>query len=190
MGAEPAERALDLLVIGPAPPLPATDLAARLSRQVAAPCHAETAVEVSDLARVPGRDQVDADRLLERLEAWPASPGAVLVGLTSLDMAIPIFTFVFGRARAGGRALVVSTARLDPRFYGLPPDPERAAWRTVAEVIHELGHVAGLRHCQEPFCLMRFAGSVEHVDERGSSFCPRCASALPRWMGSHGKGAQ
>jgi len=185
MGPEGAGPSLLLLALGPGPPLPIPDLAARMSRRVAAPCSAEGPLDLGDLRRVPGRDQVDADRFLERIEEWPAAPGVVLVGLTALDIAIPIFTFVFGRARAGGRALLVSVARLDPRFYGLPEDPGLAERRTVDEVLHELGHVAGLRHCDDAFCLMRFAGSVEQVDARGSSFCPRCEARLPRWMAGH-----
>jgi archaemetzincin len=182
MGLEGPGRSLQLLVVGPGPPLPSGKLAARLSRRLAIACAARAVEEPADLARLPGRDQVDADRLLERIEAWPAAPGAVLVAVTSLDLAIPIFTFVFGRARAGGRAALVSCARLDPLFYGLPPDPELAAGRTVLEVLHELGHVAGLRHCDAALCLMRFAGSVEQVDARGGDFCSRCGSGLPRWM--------
>jgi archaemetzincin len=182
MGPDGSPASLRLLVIGPAPPLPVPDLAAKLSRRVALPCRAGTRVEDLDLATVSGRDQVDADRLLERIHAWPAEPGTVLVGLTALDVAIPTFTFVFGRARLGGRAALVSTARLDPRFYGLPWDAELAARRATDEVIHELGHAAGLRHCNDAFCLMRFAGSVDQVDARGSTFCPGCAGRLPYWL--------
>lgn len=187
MGPDHPPDSLRLLVIGPGPPLPVPDLAARLSRRVALPCHAGAPVEGLDLATLPGRGQVDADRLLARIHAWPAEPGAVLVGLTALDVAIPIFTFVFGRARLGGRAALVSTARLDPRFYGLPSDPLLAARRTTDEVIHELGHVAGLRHCDDALCLMRFAGSVDQVDARGSAFCPGCERRLPAWLETAGR---
>ena len=48
----------------------------------------------------------------------------MIVGVTSLDVGLPIFTFVFGRARQGGSAAVVSLARLEPAFYGLAPDAE------------------------------------------------------------------
>jgi archaemetzincin len=189
MGREDLAPSLLLLALGPAPSLPLAELAARLSRRVAVPCRAQGPIDLGELVRLPGRDQVDADRLLERVEAWPAPPGVVKVGLTGLDIAIPIFTFVFGRARDGGRGCLVSAARLDPRFYGLPEDAALTERRTVDEVLHELGHVAGLPHCREAFCLMRFAGSVEQVDARGSELCRGCsdrfASRLPgeavRW---------
>ena len=50
-----------------------------------------------------------------------------------------VFTFVFGLARQGGRACVVSLARTDPSFYGLPPDPDLRDERAVAEILHEIG---------------------------------------------------
>jgi archaemetzincin len=132
-------------------------------------------------ARLPDREQLDADALLRNLEAR-APADVVLVGVTPFDVGVPIFTFVFGRARQGGSAAVVSLARLDPSFYGLPADPEKATRRAVDEILHELGHVAGLRHCEDSSCLMRFVASVDQIDVRGSAFCTPCAARLPHWL--------
>lgn len=107
---------------------------------------------------------------------------AISIGLTSIDVATPIFTYVFGLARQRGRTALVSTARLDPTFYGLPADEDLCAQRTVLEILHEIGHVVGLAHCPIPPCLMNFAGTVEKVDIRGATFCPSCAAQLPRWI--------
>jgi archaemetzincin len=166
-------------------PLPRADaIAARLSRRVSAACRVvEAALAQGPL--VPGRDQVDADAVLASLEA-PAADGAVRLGVTAQDLAIPIFTFVFGRARSGGDAALVSLARLDPGFYGLPADEDALLARAVLEALHELGHVAGLAHCDERECLMRFAGSVEKADLRGSEFCEGCAARLPAWLRGRG----
>jgi len=172
-------EAVRLVGFGPPPPLSLQDLAARVSRRVAVACRFEPFSDAEELPLIPGRDQVCADRLLARLEGEPIEPGAVRVGLVGVDIAIPIFTFVFGRARSGGHAAIVSTARLDPRFYGLPGNAALMARRTVDEILHELGHIAGLQHCVLPDCLMHFAGTVEQVDVRGSEFCPRCAAHLP-----------
>ena len=184
MGASPLPRpieALRLVPIGPLSPLRAEDLAARLSRRVSIPCHIDAAVPETGATRLPDRDQLDADALLRDLEAR-VSDDAIFLGMTPLDIGIPIFTFVFGRARQGGRAAVVSLARLEPGFYGLPPDPEKTARRAVNEMLHELGHVASLRHCENAACLMRFAASVDRVDVRGPTFCEACAARLPRWL--------
>jgi archaemetzincin len=148
---------------------------------VSIPCHIDAAVPETAASRLPERDQLDADALLRELEAL-APDDAVLLGLTPLDLGIPIFTFVFGRARQGGKAALVSLARLEPGFYGLAADPEKAARRAVNEMLHELGHVASLRHCENAACLMSFAASVDRVDVRGSAFCESCAARLPRWL--------
>lgn len=170
---------LRLLSLDPLAPGFADALAAALSRRVSCPVVASALdLEPPYLA---DRPQLDADRLLAGLEQQ-AEPRTVVVGMTARDLAVPIFTYVFGRARAAGQAAVVSTARLEPAFYGLPPDPELTLRRGLSEVLHELGHLAGLRHCQDAACLMRFAGSVEKVDVRGADFCRRCAARLPPWI--------
>jgi archaemetzincin len=156
-------------------------IAERLSLRLSAGCRVLDA-ESAPPPRLAERDQVDADALLAALEARPSTGAVVLVGLTALDIALPIFTFVFGRARQGARAVLVSLARLDPAFYGLPADPELLARRATDEILHELGHAAQLAHCPDASCLMSFAGSVERVDVRGGSFCARCLRHVPRWL--------
>ncbi len=41
---------------------------------------------------------------------------------TTVDIYIPIFTFVFGLARLGGNVGIISTHRLNNIYYGLPED--------------------------------------------------------------------
>lgn len=174
-------EAVRLVPVGPLPRISLEDLVARLSRRVRVPCRVDGAVTINPTL-LPGREQGDADALLARLEAEPAAPREVTVAIVALDLAIPIFTFVFGRARQGGHAALVSLARLDPAFYGLPEDRELLTHRTLVEVVHELGHVASLVHCQDAACIMAFAGSVERVDVRGTDFCATCAAQLPPWI--------
>lgn len=176
----PAE-AVDLLPVGTLAPQTLETLAARLSRRVELACHVLPPGELPT-RRIPDRDQLNATALLEALEARVSGDSRLLVGVTGEDIAIPVFTFVFGLARSGGRACVVSLARADPAFYGLLPDPDLQLDRTVAEILHELGHLALLEHCPDRSCLMSFAGSVERVDARGSRFCSACADRLPPWL--------
>ncbi len=154
-------------------------LVAHTSAHVSASCRLLEPPSDLALEIVPGRDQLDADRLLAALERLAGEDGGPLVGIAGRDLAIPIFTFVFGRARLGGRAALVSLERLRPEFHGAPPDPALTTRRVIAEILHELGHVAGLAHCPDAGCLMYFASSVERIDLRGLSFCASCAAALP-----------
>jgi archaemetzincin len=155
------------------------EILAHLSSRTGLACRPIEVAPLSPLLTVPGRSQVDADRLLARLEEEARARGSVpLVGVTGRDIGLPLFTFVFGRARVGGEAALVSTARLRPEHYGLPADGGLAARRASGEILHELGHLAGRVHCDEPDCVMRFAASVEAADLRGDRFCSRCAQGL------------
>jgi archaemetzincin len=154
------------------------DVVARASRRLAVPVRLHLAPWDVGARRLNGREQFDADVLLASLEA-DAAPGIVRVGLSALDFGLALFTFVFGRARRNGHSAIVSLARLSPERYGLPPDATLAASRAVAEVLHELGHVAGLAHCTDLRCIMYFATNVETIDLRGTGFCAACAAALP-----------
>jgi archaemetzincin len=167
--------------VGPVAPAEAQGVAQRLSRRITLPVHLLDPLPGVEPTYLKDREQVDADLLLVALEGR-VEPGAILVGLTGLDIAIPIFTFVFGRARQLGRALVVSSARLDPAFYGLPGNSDQRDRRTVLEILHELGHLGGLPHCTDASCLMSFAGTVEKVEVRGAAFCQTCHASLPAWL--------
>jgi archaemetzincin len=160
--------------------LPHATLAELISRHVALACVSSRTVP-PPLPELPGRDQWDARALLDWLASTRA-PHELLLGLTGRDLGLPIFSHVFGLAQQGGAVAVVSVARLDPTFEGWPADPRLWLRRALAEMLHELGHVAGLAHCPEPACLMRFAGTVGKVDARGEVFCAACAARLPIWL--------
>lgn len=177
--APPRIETVRFLADGDVPRVLAQDVVARVSRRLVVPCRLDNNRWAHAPARLPGREQVDADALLGELEAG-AVPGTILVGLTGLDVGISIFTFVFGRATVGGTAAVVSLARLAPERYGLRADHDLFARRAAMEVLHELGHVGGLGHCDDFNCIMHFAPSVESIDVRGPRFCPGCLSSLPR----------
>ena len=83
-------------------------------------------------------------------------------------------TFVFGEAQLDGNCAVVSTARLEEEFYGLPSREELFRERLVKEAVHELGHTFGLRHCADWRCVMTSSHAVERLDVKGAEFCSAC----------------
>jgi archaemetzincin len=97
-----------------------------------------------------------------------------VLGVTELDLFIPILTFVFGEAEVSGGSAVVSYHRLHQEFYGFPVDERLLVERTVKEAIHEIGHVLGLPHCDDYTCVMAASHSVEYLDLKGRELCAHC----------------
>jgi archaemetzincin len=124
----------------------------------------------------PERDQFHSSEMLERLHDYVQPRTWRLLGITPVDLYIPILTFVFGEAELGGTCSVVSYHRLRQEFYGLPQDAPLLARRLLTECIHELGHTLELTHCQDYRCVMASSHAVEWIDLKEWTFCPDCAS--------------
>ncbi|HET8644441.1 MAG TPA: archaemetzincin family Zn-dependent metalloprotease [Vicinamibacteria bacterium] len=108
-------------------------------------------------------------------------PGcARVLGVTGVDLFIPVLTYVFGEAQLGGRAAVVSLHRLANERYGLPPSPPLLRRRLNKEAVHELGHTYGLVHCHATRCVMGSSTYVEEIDLKSDRFCDRCLTEVRR----------
>lgn len=160
------------------PPARALDLLARaLPRVFHVPCLATGGLMDAGAAFDATRGQYYSTEILKRL--MPLSKdGARVLGVTGLDLFVPVLTFVFGEAQLEGRCALVSFHRLREEFYGLPARDELLAERLVKEAVHELGHTFGLRHCPDWQCAMASSHGVELLDVKGAEFCPACARVV------------
>ncbi len=130
----------------------------------------------------PERQQYHSTEILSRMQEFffdaPDAPCNKLLGVTSVDLYIPVLTFVFGEAQMGDGCAVVSTHRLRQEFYGLPSDHAVLQQRLLKEGVHELGHMLDLSHCEDYRCVMAPSHAVEWIDIKGSSFCGACRTRL------------
>jgi archaemetzincin len=124
------------------------------------------------------RLQYHSSEILGAMQPYVSSRTWRILGITQLDLYIPILTFVFGEAQLGGRSALVSYHRLQQEFYGLPPDLDLLANRLLVETVHELGHTLRLTHCHDYQCAMAPSHAVEWIDIKDSGFCEGCLARV------------
>jgi len=180
-------NALHLLRVtaaGTGPPAGATvppglleELAAALGHSFRVPCRVRAEPLDAGFAFDAARGQFHSTAILQGMAAL-AEPGVRLLGVTSLDLYVPVLTFVFGEAQLEGRCALVSLHRLREEFYGLPASNDLLHERLTKEAVHELGHTFGLRHCHDWRCVMASAHGVERLDVKTADFCSACRAAV------------
>lgn len=126
------------------------------------------------------RGQYNSTVLLRLLLDDPQGGAGRVLGVTSVDLFVPVLTYVFGEAQLQGRAAAVSIHRLRPEAYGLPSDDALLYRRFETEAVHELGHTYGLLHCTNPTCVMRASTYAEDIDMKSPSFCRACLDVVRR----------
>ena len=98
-----------------------------------------------------------------------------LLGITYHDLYVPGMNFVFGEAKLPGKVGVISTYRLRPQSVG---DAYLFHERAAKEAIHEIGHMAGLKHCTKASCVMHFSQGISDTDLKSLNLCELCQSQL------------
>ena len=126
----------------------------------------------------PVRRQYNGTKLIKQVDSSFSSDSYKTLGLFSIDLFIPILTYIFGQAFLNGRTGIASLYRLSNERYGMNTDDKFILDRFIKEVIHELGHTFGLVHCHIQTCVMRSSTYVEDIDQKSSNLCPKCRSDI------------
>lgn len=152
-------------------------LAASLVRIFRTPCR--ILPEPFDIAFAldRARNQYHSTAILQRMER-AADLDARVLGVATSDLFVPVLTFVFGEAQLDGTCAVVSSARLNDEYYGLPPNDSLMRERLLKESAHEIGHTFGLRHCADWRCVMTSSHAVERLDVKTTEFCRSCRKPI------------
>jgi len=137
--------------------------------------------EVTHIEKLPKslfnqfRNQYRSDELLNFLEKHYENR---VLGVTTEDLYTEGLNFIFGQAKMRGKVAIISICRLDPKFFRQPEDEELYEKRIVKEVIHEVGHMLGLGHCNKRPCVMSFSNTVGEVDKKTKYLCDMCKLQL------------
>jgi len=93
----------------------------------------------------------------------------------------PSWNFVFGQASLSERVGVYSFTRYDTEFYGEKrgKDYEKVLLRRSCKVlVHEMGHMFGLKHCIYFKCVLNGSNHLRESDSRPMHLCPVCLRKL------------
>lgn len=131
------------------------------------------------------KEQYKAPKILKRLiKKAKNNKFFRILGILEKDIYSKNYNFVFGVAKRGSYAALISTARLTENFYrdhGMMyrkwETKEEVEERILKEAIHELGHTFGLKHCYDK-CVMRFSNSLADTDKKPAKFCASCLKRL------------
>jgi len=115
--------------------------------------------------------QLLADAILQEVLNAKPEDHLFATGITPYDIYSDNLNFVFGIALPF-RGCVVSYARL------YSEDEKLFLLRFRKEITHEMGHVFGLSHCPNPYCVMHFSNSLADTDRKSEDFCPYCQEKL------------
>jgi archaemetzincin len=142
------------------------------------PCRINGEWETPSYAYNPDRKQYYSTMILKELYAGVKNDSIRTIGVTALDLYIPVFTFVFGEAQLGSHCAIISLNRLRQEYYGLPRDDALFLSRTEKEAVHELTHTFGLTHCHDVNCIMHASYTIGDTDVKSNQFCELCNHKL------------
>lgn len=145
------------------------------------------ACELSEALEIPGdafneaRCQYNSKTILKQLRDRCPRDSLRIVGITPVDLYVPILKYVYGLAQIEGKCGLISLHRLRPQFYDQPADSDLLLERVEKTALHELGHTFGLTHCRDRKCIMYSSTRIEDTDFKASDFCPTCFE-LMKWQ--------
>ncbi len=143
-------------------------------------CKISSIMESPEYAYNETRFQYNSKLILKHLLRQCPNDTLRFMGVTPVDLYVPILQFVFGLAQIEGRCSIISLHRLYPNFYNQPSNPDLVLVRLEKTALHELGHTFGMTHCRDRRCVMYSSTRIEHTDFKQPDFCPTCFE-LFRW---------
>lgn len=171
-------KVLQLLPIGEFDPGLLRELGRAMAETFRVPCEIARLRLDPEFAYHGERQQYHSSEILQAMQRLVTVDSWRVLGVTAVDLYIPILTFVFGEAQIGGPCGLVSAHRLRQEFYGLPPNAEMLGQRLLKEAVHEIGHTLALTHCEDYQCAMAPSHAVEWIDLKDVSLCETCRAQV------------
>lgn len=154
------------------------NLVTELSKRFSSNIHiVEIKLNLDDFFSIDRKQYFSTQIIAEVINLTEKFNGKIIL-LTDVDIFVPALTFIFGEAQLNGKHSILSVCRLHEEFYSGISNEQLLLERTIKEVLHELGHNYGLRHCIDWDCVMHASHGIEEVDIKGSTYCRKCVTMI------------
>lgn len=166
---------ITVLPIGPVKDKVIQNIGCSIENTFKLPCIIGEQVPVPDIAYDSSRCQYNSRVILELLTSmFPESNYSKILGITHVDIFIPVMKYVFGLSVVGGRCAVISLFR----FNEVSSKEDILIERAIKTAIHELAHTFGMIHCRVKKCVMYPSTVIKDTDNKDSRFCMNCKNLL------------
>jgi len=170
------KRTIGVFAFGEVPPIYLKVIAAHISGYLKLDAEILSPVAHPHYALDEHRFQYDCGIILKTVAANAFEGYEKVIGVLTVDLFVPIFTYVYGEARQGGKIALVSTFQLHSNPQKTSEPSSLIYERTAKVAMHELGHLFNLMHCDDEKCLMHFSGSLKDLDRTPVYFCRYCTA--------------
>lgn len=126
------------------------------------------------------KDQYEAELILKGTSRYMPKDTKVLLGIVDIDIFTDKFNFTFGYTTADEKTGIVSICRLRPQYYGQEENENILHERALKEVVHELGHLLGIKHCHDKTCIMYSTSNVFDIDSKNTFLCEGCQKKIKK----------
>lgn len=154
------------------------NLIAELAKRFSSQIHViKLNINIDDFFSIDRKQYFSTQIIAEAIKLTNEFGGKIIM-LTDVDIFVPALTFIFGEAQLNGKHSILSVCRLHEEFYSGISNEQLLLERAIKEVLHELGHNYGLRHCIDWDCVMHASHGIEEVDIKGNTYCRKCVSMI------------
>lgn len=117
----------------------------------------------------PLRNQYCASTIIKDLATKRTTQFNLKIGMIDVDIYAHGMNFIFGITDPLKKTAIVSTHRLAG---------DKITERISKEVVHEIGHLLGLKHCSNPYCVMYFSNTLSDTDNKDIGLCNNCSADI------------